>query len=1162
MRRLNLIFIFCFFSAAVIADNLLLNGNFEEGLEHWQFKPRQDGAFLEPLLEHNDLPALGQSALLWRLAEHQNVIVSSSPFVFPDVSREYLVSFKYKCVEFNKAYIQPYIHLLYPPGLSKPAGQSNTIWSTAVNSRTGNINTGWKSCEGRFSLPAGAGFRGIFRLSSSTIASGKILVDDIRVWPAPEQGRDLAAESAEPVVLRGGGCNMLSDWFAKLAGEQDELLLRLEPGQRWTENYTLLEVYNHNVQGHFETSLEYRSEGQAELNAWLVVNPYFNSGRKAEKISLTKTSTAEGWQSLGKSFFAAEQTNSLRFYLSAGSKEAAVLRLRKLRLEPQVQAGSGIRVWKADPGGVNGVYLSGEKILLNYYISNGHREDRRLELDCQLRDYHGQECFSFKKSLELRAMRINQCPFPLELPDEQPGFFTLQLNWSEGNVPRSHQSSFVVQEQPPEPPDPFFGMSCFNPSRPELMRRMGVGTRGVLFQWENCDEEGLAKYDQTVEENLRHMQVIGQISPQGNRKKFGKLIAENLEQGQYPFPEEMYLEAAQMAEKLAKRYHGKIKHWALVEEINLSMRNRAYEKERYVRMAKLLAQALRKGSAEVLVSGIGVSSGDGRNLPRFQIVGDLWSQLKDDLDGIGLDQYSHPGTFGPGYKPANSEDSQIYEIMLAAGQLIKADGKNHLSIDEKGRQLAAGLPLDSEYARSMANIVVREYIVLKSLPELRFWLYHRMMPWRSGNSTEFTMFERQHPRHLVAAYAFAARKLCQARFLKSLAVHEKMPCRLFEKDGMHIISAWLSDTEPDSRASLRFERLPGLNVCDAVGKRLPLSQDDIVELSLGEAPVYMQTTASQEEIERVFASASASLPELSASMELLGRRQLRICLKNLSAEPLQLQLQLSGRDYSRSLELPTEPGMDIIAELGEEAVGPGINDFELMARSQGGHNYKFTDQFELFSLKPLSKPENLSGLEPILDMSDGHRYINNLDYIASGHWSGPDDLSATVCAAYNPEFLFFDIVVVDDEHRNDNGTQTLWRGDAVQIAFDPYRDARKKKNLNVHGYFDDDLMLSAALTEQGAWLYYERSPRAEFHKKAFATDVRRDESTKTTHYRLQLPWAAFPQEFKPETGKIIGFAVCILDRDQNNSIAEYWLQSGPGLAGGQEPALLHGLLIE
>lgn len=92
------------------------------------------------------------------------------------------------------------------------------------------------------------------------------------------------------------------------------------------------------------------------------------------------------------------------------------------------------------------------------------------------------------------------------------------------------------------------------------------------------------------------------------------------------------------------------------------------------------------GCTKNTLSGIGCSGTDGNQLPRYPVLRDLWFRcgLSESLDGLGIDQYTNPHTYGPGYQPVNSETGKIREIMLEALQIARKAGKDkYISIDEK-----------------------------------------------------------------------------------------------------------------------------------------------------------------------------------------------------------------------------------------------------------------------------------------------------------------------------------------------------------------------------------------------------------------------------------------------------------------------------------------------
>ncbi len=173
-----------------------------------------------------------------------------------------------------------------------------------------------------------------------------------------------------------------------------------------------------------------------------------------------------------------------------------------------------------------------------------------------------------------------------------------------------------------------------------------------------------------------------------------------------------------------------------------------------------------------------------------------------------------------------------------------------------------------------------------------------------------------------------------------------------------------------------------------------------------------------------------------------------------------------------------------------------------------------------------------------LDGTSGNRFL-------AGQWSGPEDLSAQIAVRRDGGGrLCFALMVRDDIHCDAPSGSEIWRGDSVQMAFDPGRKAGRRPETG-------DFEFAVSTAPAGTQVHFFTGERPSEMEAA----TRRDAHAGVTFYELALPLRLFAAGI-PAEGALpeIGFTFTVNDADAAG-VPSGWLEWTPGICGAKRPDL-------
>jgi len=795
---------------------------------------------------------------------------------------------------------------------------------------------------------------------------------------------------------------------------------------------------------------------------------------------------------------------------------------------------------------------------LSFRLKNPAAKEVAATVRFQTRDYFGKVVKEQKKEFLLppqgeivELLRYPECV--------KPGFYAVTAQWRAGKSTGSAQGSFVKVGPVPEKRDPLFGINFFSSSDVPTWVLLGAGSKGVMFRWQlrmPYQKKALEKLQQEVKELYRNgmTPIISFRMYDGTwwtNKNFWKgFMPEKATPGkELPTVQDCEEVLVPFIEEVVRNNRKYVRHWVLGGEIDCGYAHRPDGIEHFVGMVRFSARAIHRVDPDAIVASLGVSGSDGRSTPRFPWIKKLLPMVKDDIDALAPDAYTGGQRYGKGYVTMNTEESQHIPMMKELVKLAQSTRKKLAWIDERGPSIIRSTPLDSPHGTRMANMVAREFIQLKTFPNILFWLYYRPDNWNPQNTADWGMWEKGYPRQVVSAYAATARVMAFAEFVKELPLHQDIPCLIFRKNGRYFAAVWYNGKE---RLKVGLPAGITTEALDVQGNPIDLAAHS---LTLGEAPVYL-FAESPEALGKLLANAADGVSELAFTLERLEAGKTILMIQNQSGHAIALKLE--GAELPGGKTIFYQDRFKLAAgEIRSVEKPVGADHVTFRLKTDKGKKYSASATLKPVPVPRVSSFAELAEKAAPLKLDDPARQISGYDdFKVHKLYTGLDDLSGEFRLGYDDRYLYLEATVKDDIHRNDEAPGRIFSGDCIQFAVDSRRDARMKLARGVRGYSDDDFNFVAALAAGAPHLRCFIAPkakRAELLEKDYqiTPEIFRDEAAKTTTYRIRLAFADLAP-LKPKKGRNFGFSLLIFDRDEPNSF--YNMAFSPGVSHPFDPS--------
>ncbi|MDD3927916.1 MAG: sugar-binding protein, partial [bacterium] len=809
-----------------------------------------------------------------------------------------------------------------------------------------------------------------------------------------------------------------------------------------------------------------------------------------------------------------------------------------------------------------------------------------------VRDFNGKVVFN--KTHELLLKPSSSYEYKLTIPgQETQGFFGVGLAVHENGLPLVTRTySFCVAKQA-EKPDPFFGFSAFGPVQPECSRAVNAGSIGLFMHWMWVEEKkgviDFTRMDKRLSKwTEQGIEPVGMFYSAFDARQFNipgwlyKDIMEWRKNNKEPFPDYYYDAWSNFVKATVKHYKGRINIWSIVGEYDglpylACMSERVSSFDHFVRITRVIATAVKEADPDAVIGGIGVSGVDSQN--NLVVAEKYWQKTGDVLDSLSFNPYVSPNTFGPGSSPIGEERGNLRGILHRARDIAGTTGKRKISIDEKGYMIDTSLPVDSPYAKDMAKVAARGFIVAKSVPEVSHYLYYiAYSDWEPDPPlrTDFYMWKKEGPRPVVASYAAVARLLAGAAEPVEVSIHKDILVYVFRQGNRSTAALWTVLKEP---VSLLADLPAAVESYDVMGNRTGIIKAGRRELLLTDSPIYLSSSAKPGELAAALQKGKFSLPLIKAEAAIADIRTLNIHVVNQT-----------DREIKAKVEPAPVNGINWQAVTQGDITVPAKGNGMFTLRPERGNildlsGREFTAAITVEGRKTVIKkylaPYRVSRLQSKVTV-DGSLaeykelpsiVLNNTDSIfpsgvdiLGSLWMGPEDLSMKVWLAYDDSNLYFAAEVADDVHVQDKTGVGIWAGDGFAIGIDTLNDARSSEISGAIGYDANDYDFGIALTSAGPqahmWTAAAENERLKGDAVAdYLKPVIVQAGLGKWNYELAIPWDCIkPLTCKPGSAFACNFAY--MDVDVPKGGWSYWMSLTRGIIGSKDPAMFKTFILE
>lgn len=850
------------------------------------------------------------------------------------------------------------------------------------------------------------------------------------------------------------------------------------------------------------------------------------------------------------------------------------------------------------PAGDKGLFKVGAAPELQIKGVNLSDKARRLSMEITVTDF-------FDKGVERKSVPLVIEPkaafdqtIPLSVPEGR-GFFSVKLAVNDGKDVIATEATSLVILDPVKERDPFFKANA-NANDMELVSEMqdvGITVRSIPFLFFAVPPELRGKWAEFVEFERtkgRHAAFADKIELSGdiNLKPpewFAQEIKEKKERREFPYSEEFFTEFGDFVEAVATAYKGKIKLWAVGEEIDAACsttgdyRLAEFEKERYIRQMQIIHERLKKVDPECKIAALCISlDSENSTEPRFSWTKrSLLPKVDPYFEIFAPDAYCGPWFITNKNKDTTGPEKwKFRDTLLDAVRLQKSrPGKpSAIAVNEKGLIIPYHVQPDDELEKLLANHTARNLILAKSVPEMvyvshylvcggaGYRFYKKDIPSTDdnpiGDEGLWKMFfegdtRYYRPRSSVAAFATVARHLAHATDPEELNPRQGIYSYLFTKDGKPTVAIWTTEKRP-VRASLKIPAKARLS--DLMGNEQALGPG-AVELTLSESPQFLTLDTSRDEAATILRG--MSFPDLSSFAGEIRLKNLKTAvfyLTNNGNEEERASVKiLSGASAPvTDVVVPARATVPVEIPLAEPTPDRIKTEVKFGART-----YTVSGDLEFLPVRKVAGDaadgnfEKYKTITPIVMEGIGVLFPSS-DVSIRGDWTDNADLSAKVWLTWDDKYLRFAAEVKDDSHLQNDRLANIWKGDCIQFAINPGNDALVPEEGKGQ-YGPEDYSMGVTLRPEGpvsyCWVDRGKFPVGEEGARKFPLSIKRDETCGITWYEVAIPWKDLAP-MKPETGRAFRFNYAILDKDVSEKKRPlYWMGLTPGIADGVAPHL-------
>ncbi len=146
--------------------------------------------------------------------------------------------------------------------------------------------------------------------------------------------------------------------------------------------------------------------------------------------------------------------------------------------------------------------------------------------------------------------------------------------------------------------------------------------------------------------------------------------------------------------------------------------------------------------------------------------------------------------------------------------------------------------------------------------------------------------------------------------------------------------------------------------------------------------------------------------------------------------------------------------------------------------------------------------------------------------------------------AWTSTHLYLACIVRDPQHKQSFRDRDIWKGDCIQVAFDPPRDAIRGSQYDVN-----DSEYALALTQDGPLFWRFICPPDSYVGQVIEAQAAVKRVGDKTYYEAALPWSELGVT-NPAAGQLIGTAIAACDWNREQRSVHRF---GDGIIGHKEP---------
>lgn len=169
--------------------------------------------------------------------------------------------------------------------------------------------------------------------------------------------------------------------------------------------------------------------------------------------------------------------------------------------------------------------------------------------------------------------------------------------------------------------------------------------------------------------------------------------------------------------------------------------------------------------------------------------------------------------------------------------------------------------------------------------------------------------------------------------------------------------------------------------------------------------------------------------------------------------------------------------------------------------------------------------------------------LNKAHDTQEGQWSGPDDLSAKVYFMVDADNLYVAIDVTDDVYSQDETGGNIWKGDSVQLAFDPLH------NPDAMRHRVDDYEYGFALASKGPVVWRWKSGPGKSNGLVTTVPLAIGKREGGLVYEAIIPFTEL-EPIAPLVKPDCGFTIAVNDSDGEGRAS--YLEWTPGIVASKD----------